>query len=229
MTGTVILTAASANAGRLAQRDEHERNYSNVVSAAKLFADKIQGAEVALTWTRTRYYDEGYNYHDGNGNYGKEHYDHTVAPEISSASAVEKFFVDAVTEIYGGALNDANGEETWEANFTNVNAQSAMKEFTVEIQDGAALSGDAFKIYGRIAFQGRNCVLMAVFSTEEYDSTASGDVIPPGAYAVRLTCAPTVSSPQASDWGAPNPDNELTVQQTKTITFQWNDVKITED
>ncbi len=222
MVGTVILTAASANAGRLARRDEYERNYSNVISAAKLFADKIKGAKVKLEWTRTRTYDEGYNY--------TETFAHAVNDGSSSANAVEKFFVDAVGEIYEEALKD-EGAETWEANFTNVNSQSAMKKFTVEIQDedGAALSGGAFKVYGRIAFQSRNCVLMAVFSTKKYDSTASGDVIPSGAYVVRLTCSPTVNNQPASEWEVPDPDNAMTVRQTKTITFQWNDVKITEE
>ncbi|MBR3570296.1 MAG: hypothetical protein IKN96_05785 [Oscillibacter sp.] len=230
MTGTVILTAASANAGRLSRGDrlvgsgggagekqyEDERQYSRVISAAKLFADQIKGKTVKLSWTRTWTYDDYSNY--------TEAYSYSVAPPIPSGDALSDFFVAAVTEIYGQTLTDnkEKGAETWEANFTNIKSQSEMKEFTMT----STISGDS-PIYGRIAFQGRNCVLRAIFSTEQIVDNK----IPETAYVALLTCVP--DEPEdgngVSEWFSVNSGDDSEVSQTKTITLQWNGAQITEE
>ena len=47
--GSIILTAATANVGRISERAEYDRKYYEVISAARLFADKIAESELTLT------------------------------------------------------------------------------------------------------------------------------------------------------------------------------------
>ena len=49
--GAVVLTAATANAGRLASRRQEEQNYLTVSSAARLLRDELAGAEFQVVTT----------------------------------------------------------------------------------------------------------------------------------------------------------------------------------
>ncbi len=49
--GAVVLTAATANAGRLASRRQEEQNYLTVSSAARLLRDGLEGAKFEVVTT----------------------------------------------------------------------------------------------------------------------------------------------------------------------------------
>lgn len=252
MTGTVILTAASANAGRLSRGDrlvgsgggagekqyEDERQYSRVISAAKLFADQIKGKKVTLTWTRTDTYEES-------GITDKKYSDWEISDVSDTPDNFSGFLVGALKELYGmpPTLGASEEEmEVWENKLDNYwqgkvpNDKSVMRPFTMELS-GDSLPGK-FPVYGRVAvvFQNNKCVITAVFSTKAFEVNEEGrDQIPPNAYAAQLVCNPMEIPPQFD----PKPedldlawivtDGVATLTQKKTITLQWNGAQITEE
>lgn len=60
--GAVVLTAASANAGRLARNREEQQTYLSVESAALLLRDDL--ADLTLTGTYRYIYETHYSYHN---------------------------------------------------------------------------------------------------------------------------------------------------------------------
>ena len=43
--GSIILTASTANVGRISERAAYDKKYYKVISAARLFADEVAGKE----------------------------------------------------------------------------------------------------------------------------------------------------------------------------------------
>ena len=225
--GAILLSAASANAGRISERSQRDHDYYEVMSAAKLFADQIRGKSVKVILTRS-----------GGGMDVDNPYEDYKVFKISTCSGgsdkFDAFLEKAVEEIYCHPKNDKNipvdkREEYWQKTLEKywhndfsaiISEKSDLKKVTITVtdEDNTLLS----EIYGRIIFQGWNCVLKAMFSTK--DIPDSGKLEPteptePTPYVVQMTCVPKVSLGDSSD-----------TEVKKTITFTWreNDVQIME-
>ena len=251
MVGTVLLTAASANAGRLSKRNERDHDYYKVMSAAKLFADTLRGKTVGVISTRSGDGMTDYQY-DVLKYYEFQRNDAGEWVPISDNDAVDKFLMDAVKEIYEKmtveelnegvaevltpeesdakrqANREARREKYWYNDFSDIiDGKSDPAKITMTVS-GDALSAEVCNkcaVQGRIALQGWNCVLKAVFSTAmgvtESGGTTNPDKLPKDAYFVQMVCVPDVS------WNYPSGEDGENVE-TKTIAFTWNNVQIME-
>lgn len=221
MTGTVILTAASANAGRMAfnsngkrvsRSEAVDRDYYKVTSAAKLFAEQIKGTKVALTLKRDIAYDEY-----GNIIPGSEAYSSTWETTPAPQNALTEFLENAIKSVY-----PAGNEITYWNNGFSIRDEERnvdnLKTFTITLQDDdpdselSKLGADKITIYGRVTLQVYNCAVYAIFSSADFGSGA----IPNDAYFLQMICVPerTVSLDADAD--------------TKTVAFTWNDAQILE-
>lgn len=208
--GAILLSAASANAGRISQRSQRDHDYYEVMSAAKLFADQIRGKSVKVILTRS-----------GGGMDVDNPYEYMVPTCSGGSGKLNAFLIGAVQDIYC-PTDAAVLEKYWHNDFsTIINKKSDLKKVTITVtdKDNTSLSEESEEIQGRIIFQGWNCVLKAMFSTK--DVLDDGKLLPT-AYVVQMTCVPDINNP-------PNTETHAeTGTETKTITFTWNNVQIME-
>ena len=210
--GAILLSAASANAGRISQRSQRDHDYYKVISAAKLFADQIRGKSVKVILTRS-----------GGGMDVDNPYEYMVPTCSGGSDKFDAFLIDAVQEIYcrstdGGDIPVETREKYWHNDFsTIIDKPSVLKKITITVPGDTP--DPLSTIYGRIIFQGWNCVLKAMFSADDIpdDKPLKSD-----AYVVQMTCVPDINNP-------PNTETHAeTGTETKTITFTWNNVQIME-
>ena len=228
MTGTVILTAASANAGRLSRRYAIDQNYYKVSSAAKLFAEQLKSLSPSRSVTLRLIKTVAA---DGTASFSGWNIDSDRTDPLAG------FLADAIQDIYGATYSDgapqlADYWTNWDDNdFTGVRDSSDVQTFNISVADSgraaeSSTSGGVFNnclVYGRVALeiQQYRCVLRAVFSSKDY--TASGDSfqIQNGAYFLQMTCAPSVVITDVPDPTTP----DVTV---RTVTMTWDDAQIME-
>ena len=235
MTGTVILTAASVNAGRLARRNAIDVDYYKVTSAAKLFADQLKEQSVKLTLQR----DFVYNPADGSTT-------ETFSPdawrvEPSDADPFSAFLAKAVEEIYGASATSPSSptsptsdtlKDYWSfSSQTPISMIVSGKSAVQTLEMTSTIAGDNAPVYVRMTLQGDDsCAVRAIFSSKNFTTvaSASGDSfqIPSDAYFVQLIVRTTMTATDTLDPNPPDPDNEEIT--TRTVTIKWTDAQILE-
>lgn len=224
--GSIILTAATANVGRISERTAYDQRYYKVISAAKLFADEIAGKSVALTVTLTNdpllASDEcdivAVSWNDA----------------VGAGDTLEAILQKDVYDLYtGGEASNAEAiaEQYWNEDFSNIgtipndgsNANyrtSGPADFTLNVNPSEDGEEPTSTVYGRFVVEAGRVVgdfnpaldsvthsVTAVFYSDPINDDGE---IPENAYIVRLTCPADVVYPRRNSDG-----DEM------TLTFTW--------
>ncbi|MBQ9346487.1 MAG: hypothetical protein IJT94_03985 [Oscillibacter sp.] len=214
--GSIILTAATANMGRMSQQTEYDQKYYSVVSAARLFADTLArrgGVELKITRQVTEYYED-----DEEEPNIVETYNINQPPSLAEAG--NKLAAVLHNELYNLYTEDGVSlENYWNGDFTNIGAGSAERvntedssedggenlaeesviphtDFTISVtEENGADVGPI--VYGRLSIEAsrvRGDVSPGLDSVTHtltavlYSQQAVDGVIPEDAYVVRLVC-----------------------------------------
>ena len=195
--GSIILTAATANVGRISERAEYDRKYYKVISAARLFADKIAESDIALT----------IKLHDDEA---------TIESSDKAVSALSNFLQRDVRRIYEGPDGlDAETAARYvrEGTFSNIGREAGycqsdvtaftmevdVTEFMEEVRAGGEGNAVLSTVYGRFAVEAKRMIgdihsgldsvehnVTAVFYSDEDEEHPNE--IPESAYVVKLVC-----------------------------------------
>ncbi|MBR0283169.1 MAG: hypothetical protein IJQ81_16525 [Oscillibacter sp.] len=235
--GSIILTAATANIGRISERAEYDRKYYKVISAARLFADKMDGKEITLKFFRPS---------------------PDVAISAESPPAIPEagdklsaFLQKAVYDIYTGRQSSDKiatiAKNYWEYDFGNIGSAANNDEiapgggeslpgadesapnyresdptaFTIEVRENGADTSVLSTVYGRFGVEAkrmRGDINSSLDSVEHsvtavfYSDEDTDGQIPENAYVVKLVCLADVVYPALQE----NAGGE-----TMLITFRW--------
>lgn len=225
--GSIILTAATANVGRISERTAYDQRYYKVISAAKLFADEIAGKSIALTVTLT--YDPLLETNEFD--IASVSWNDVVGAGDTLEAILQKDVYDLYT---GGKTSDAHikaiAEQYWNENFSNIGTvsedgsenyqTSGPADFTLNVNPSADGEEPTSTVYGRFVVEAGRVVgdfnptldsvthsVTAVFYSDPVND--DGD-IPENAYIVRLTCPANVVYPRRNPVG-----------DQMTLTFTW--------
>ena len=239
--GSIILTAATANIGRISERAEYDRKYYKVISAARLFADKMNGKEITLKFFRP----------SPDADISAE-----SPPEISTDTEdkLSAFLQKAVYDIYTGRQSSDKiatiAKNYWEYDFGNIGSaanndeinpsggeslpnadesapnyrESVPTAFTIDVRENGADNPVLSTVYGRFGVEAKRMRgdINSSLDSVEHNVTAvfysnwdenNPDQIPESAYVVKLVCLADVVYPALQE----NEDGEAML-----ITFRWS-------
>ena len=230
--GSIILTAATANIGRISERAEYDRKYYKVISAARLFADKMDGKEITLKFSRP----------SPDVDISAE-----SPPDIlpETEDKLSAFLQKAVYDIYTGRQSPdkiaAIAKNYWEYDFGNIGSaanndeidpnaaesapnyrESVPTAFTIDVRENGADNPVLSTVYGRFGVEAkrmRGDINSSLDSVEHnvtavfYSDEDTDGQIPENAYVVKLVCLADVVYPALQE----NEDGE-----TMLITFRWS-------
>lgn len=235
MAGSAILAAASTGPGRLAGRGSADRSYYKVISAARLFAEEIEGKAIEFHMTRTDDSEDwgGASYSDLTYSDGRTG-GWIDIPGSSPAPHFDTILEDAAYWMIGKTILEGDQDEAWEGRF-GTSPTYGYKDFEADLTGASDM-----KVYGRLAVQGSTSgtgklqrLTLAAVSSDSIPSGApfvssSGDTfIADGAYHVWISCEGTVDleTPPRAD-----PDNDDTTEiMERTITIRWGKPTIVDE
>ena len=237
--GSIILTAATANVGRISEQTEYDQKYYKVISAARLFADEIADISrdgITLTITSA---GEGIMIDS-----------QITSPDggIIDSPALSEILQEGIARIYKGTDDLESETLDWETvekylteNFMDIgrdenHSASEPIDFTIQIKENGKTDSIS-TVYGRLAVQAWRMKgdidpsldsvthnITAVFYSDIEDTenqTIDGN-IPDDAYVVKLVCPSDSVYPRRSTLERPGiEDGETIIEESVSITFYW--------